>query len=173
MDAAESLPAAEAFASLWAGCFPRVRAYVFLYVAPQADAEDVVQEVAGYDPQLPFINWVIGIARNRVREHYRRRGRQRHEAFDEEALGKIETSFLQAAALADPRRDALEQCLALMPRRARELIEFRYLHSLAPAEIASRLGLTLQSVYTRLSQVRSALRECAERRLRISGEGTP
>jgi RNA polymerase sigma-70 factor (ECF subfamily) len=179
MNQSESMPpAAEAFAALWAGCFPRVRAYAFLYVAPISDAEDVVQEIAlaaardfgSYDPDLPFMNWVIGIARNRIREHYRRRGRQRHEVFDEAALGKIDSAFLAEVDRMDPRRDALEHCLGKLPRKARQLIEFRYLHSLAPADIAPRLGLSLQSVYARLSQIRSALRECAERHLRLTGD---
>lgn len=172
-------PPAEDFASLWAGSFPRLRAYVFLYVSPITDAEDVVQEIAlaaaqdfeSYDAASPFLNWVIGIARNRIREHYRRRGRHRHEAFDDSALGKIESAFQAAAALPDLRRDALEQCMALLNKRARQLVEFRYLHNLSPAEIAPRLGLSLQSVYTRLSQVRAQLRECAERRLRLAGRG--
>lgn len=168
----------EGFASLWAGCFPRVRAYVLLYVSPLADAEDVVQEVAlaaardfrSYDPAAPFLNWVIGIARNRVREHYRRRGRQRHEAFDEAALERVEAAFHSSGPQFDARREALEYCLGQLSQRARQLVEYRYLHSLSPPEIAPRLGISLQSVYTRLSQVRQALRECAERRLRLAGE---
>ena len=166
------------FAALWAEHFPRVRAYVFLYVSPQHDADDVIQETAmaaaksfeRFDRQRDFLSWVIGIARNRVREFYRAAGRP--IIFSDAAIAKLEAAYTQAQNENDDRRSALEQCLAALSKRSRRMIESRYLHGLQPAAIGAEFGLSLNSVYARLSQIRSALRECVERRLSVKGAGS-
>ena len=165
------------FAALWAEHFPRVRAYVFIYVSPQHDADDVIQETAmaaaksfdRFDPQRDFLSWVIGIARNRVREFYRAAGRSM--IFSEAAIAKLEDAYAQAQNENDDRRTALEFCLGTLSKRARRMVESRYLHGLQPAAIGAEFGLSLNSVYARLSQIRSALRECVERRLSLKGTG--
>jgi RNA polymerase sigma-70 factor (ECF subfamily) len=164
----------ESFATRWAACYPRLRAYVLLFVSPQHDAEDVIQETAlaaakdfdRYDPTRPFLDWVIGIARNRIREHYQRRDRRKRMVFDSGAVAAIEDAYQSMADGLDDVRDGLDFCLGRLPRRARQLVEYRYLQSLTPEEIAKHLGITTASVYTRLSQIRSVLRECVLRRLR-------
>lgn len=165
----------ESFATHWAACYPRLRAYVLLFVSPQHDAEDVIQETAlaaakdfdRYDPTRPFLDWAIGIARNRIREHYQRRDRRKRMVFDSGAVAALEDAYQSMSDDLDEVRDGLDYCLGRLPMRARQLVEYRYLHSLSPREIASNLGITSASVYTRLSQIRSLLRECVNRRLRL------
>jgi RNA polymerase sigma-70 factor, ECF subfamily len=169
------------FATLWAAASPRLRAYVLLFVSPQHDAEDVIQETAlaaakdfdRYDPHRPFLDWTIGIARNRVREHYQRRDRRRKMVFDTGAMEALEDAYQSMADQLDDVRDGLDYCLGRLPSRARQLVEYRYLLSLSPAEIASRVGTTSASVYARLSQIRNVLRECVQRRMRLleGGDG--
>lgn len=163
------------FATHWAECYPRLRAYVLLFVSPQHDAEDVIQETAlaaakdfdRYDPHRPFLDWVIGIARNRVREHYQKRDRRRKMVFDTGAMESLEDAYRAMGDDLDEVRDGLDYCLGRLPIRARQLVEYRYLLSLSPAEIARHLGTTTATVYTRLSQIRNVLRECVQRRLRL------
>jgi DNA-directed RNA polymerase specialized sigma24 family protein len=49
-------------------------------------------------------------------------------------------------------------------------VELRYLNCLNAEQIAHSLGFRVQSVYTRLSQIRQGLRECIQRRLSLSGD---
>lgn len=165
----------ESFATHWASCYPRLRAYVLLFVSPQHDAEDVIQETAlaaakdfaKYDPNRPFLDWAIGIARNRIREHYQKRDRRKRMVFDSGAVAALEDAYQSMADGLDDVRDGLDYCLGRLPQRARQLVEYRYLLSLSPREIGGHLGITTASVHTRLSQIRNVLRECVMRRLRM------
>ena len=63
----------------------------------------------------------------------------------------------------------LGECVDELGSKPRQAIKMRY-HELAkPAEISSRLNLTLESVYVTLSRARSSLRACIERKLRERG----
>jgi len=156
--------------------YPRLRAYVFLFVSPQQDAEDVIQETAlaaardygRYDPSRPFLEWVIGIARNRIRQYYSSTERNRKMIFDAAAIASLESAYEAASSEFEDVRDSLDYCIGRLPAKSRRIIESRYLLSMGPVEIARRLQMTTQSVYTRLSQIRNALRQCIERRLRLA-----
>ena len=168
----------EDFATLWVESYDRVRAYVRVFVPSLHDSEDVIQETAvaiakdfdKYDPSRPFLEWAIGIARRRVLQHFRKRGRERRMIFDTETVALIEQSFLELEPRMDAYRAALEDCLKRLPTRSRKLVELRYTSAQRADEIADGLGLTVKSVYTRLSQIRLALRECVQRRLRLVGD---
>ncbi|TWT29338.1 RNA polymerase sigma factor CnrH [Posidoniimonas corsicana] len=166
------------FAALWAESYARLRTYVRIFVPSVHDADDVMQETAmaiardfdKYDPQRPFLEWAVGVARNRVFEHFRKRDRDRRMVFDVETVKHIEESFLAAESQFDSYHDALELCLKQLPERARRLIDLRYLACNSIEEISSQLGLTVRSVYTRLSQVRCGLKECIGRRMKLLGD---
>lgn len=168
------------FAALWAESYARLRTYVRIFVPSVHDADDVMQETAmaiardfeKYDPDRPFLEWAVGVARNRVFEHFRKRDRDRRMVFDVETVEHIEASFLAAESKFDNYHDALESCLKQLPERARRLIDLRYLACNSVEEISDQLGLTVRSVYTRLSQVRYGLKQCIGRRMRLSGDAT-
>lgn len=167
------------FSTLWASSYPRLRAYVFLFVGPQQDAEDVIQETAlaaardfaKFDTSRSFLEWVIGIARNRVKQHFQSKGRDRKLIFDPDAVASLEAAYRSKQGAFEDVRDGLDFCLQQLPPKSRKLIESRYLLCLSPEAIAQRLGTTKGTVYTRLSQVRVALKGCIERRLRLKERG--
>lgn len=166
------------FATLWAENFSKLRTYVRIFVPSLNDSEDVLQETAlaiakdfeKYDPTRPFLEWAVGIARNRVLQHYRARRRDRRMVFNEEAIHLVEGAFIDTEPQFDSCHDALESCLRKLPRKSRQLIDLRYLSCLRAEEISDQAGLTVQSVYTRLSQIRKALLECIKRQLRLHGD---
>lgn len=169
---------AKDFATLWAESFDHLRTYVRIFVPDHHDADDVIQETAAaiakdfsrYDSSRPFLEWAVGIARNRVLQHFRRRGRDRRMIFDVETVKVIEASLLSIEPDLGIRQEALEQCLERLPDRSRNLIHLKYVGELKAEDIASQLNLTVNSVYTRLSQLRAALRDCVRRQLRRAGE---
>ena len=69
-------------ARLWVLAQPTVSAFIASLVRDFRDRDDVLQDVAvavidsfrSYDPSRPFVAWAIGIARNEVRHHLRRKG---------------------------------------------------------------------------------------------------
>ncbi|TWT97849.1 RNA polymerase sigma factor CnrH [Botrimarina colliarenosi] len=165
------------FATLWAESYDKLRTYVRIFVPLLHDADDVLQDTAvaiakdfdKYDPSRPFLEWAIGIARNRVLQYYRKRGRDRRMIFDVDTISKIEGSLMELEPHIDSYEESLEFCLQKLPDRARRLLELRYTCCLNATEIAEQLKMTVQSVYTRLSQVRVTLRDCVRRQTRESG----
>jgi RNA polymerase sigma-70 factor, ECF subfamily len=63
-------------------------------------------------------------------------------------------------------RHALRECLALLPPRSRQVIEFRYGGGVGRDEIAERIGLKPNGVKTLLQRIRAKLRQCVEGKLR-------
>lgn len=166
------------FATLWAEAYPRIRAYVLFFVNSFHDSEDVLQETAmavakdfgRYDPSRPFLEWALGIARNRVQQHFRNRDRDRKVTFSDEAVKRFESALLDMEPQYDAYRESLDYCMEMLPPRSRRLLELRHLNCLQPAEISAQVGLTKESVYARLSQIRVALRDCINRRLQALSE---
>ena len=85
----------------------------------------------------------------------------------------IEGSLLELEPRIDSYEESLEFCLQKLPERSRRMLELRYTCAMSADEIASQLKMTVQSVYTRLSQIRVALRDCVRRQLRRSGGSAP
>jgi RNA polymerase sigma-70 factor (ECF subfamily) len=169
------------FATLWAESYDKLRTYVRIFVPVLHDADDVLQDTAvaiakdfdKYDPERPFLEWAVGVARNRVLQYYRKRGRDRRMIFDVDTVSKIEGSLLELEPRIDSYEESLEFCLQKLPERSRRMLELRYTCTMSADEIASQLKMTVQSVYTRLSQIRVALRDCVRRQLRRSGGSAP
>ncbi|QDV74077.1 sigma-70 family RNA polymerase sigma factor [Botrimarina mediterranea] len=169
------------FATLWAESYDKLRTYVRIFVPVLHDADDVLQDTAvaiakdfdKYDPERPFLEWAVGVARNRVLQYYRKRGRDRRMIFDVDTVSKIEGSLLELEPRIDSYEESLEFCLQKLPERSRRMLELRYTCAMSADEIASQLKMTVQSVYTRLSQIRVALRDCVRRQLRRTGGNAP
>jgi RNA polymerase sigma-70 factor (ECF subfamily) len=114
-----------------------------------ADAEDLVQETlialhtkAGtYDPQQPFTPWLHAIARYRLIDSLRRSGRRPDVPLDEAT--DVVAGTDPDAAIAG--RD-LEQLLAKLPSRTRELVKSVKLEGLSTREAAARTGMSETAV---------------------------
>jgi len=137
-------------------------------------ADDVYQEVFlvvsrranDFRPDGDFSAWVRGIARRKLLEVLRQRGPS--AGFADEVI-----ELLAADAPPDDEwrehQRALQDCLAKLAPRARELTELRYVHLLTPTAIAARVRWTVNAVNVALSRVRRQIRDCAERR--VAGNG--
>ena len=68
------------------------------------------------------------------------------------------------------RQEALVGCMGEMGQGNRRAIELRYGDGLSCQEVSRRLKVSLNSLYSRLSRLRDALKDCVERRLGIGGE---
>lgn len=153
-----------------------VRGFVLGLVADRAAAADIFQEVfltvaqreAEFDRSRNFFAWVRGIAHNKVLEHYRR---QRTTFLCDEQL--LELMAESAGTVSDGlerRREALARCLERLAPRAREIVDLRYAEqSLAPPELARRIGWTTNAVNVALARARAFLRECT-RQVLAGGE---
>ena len=164
------------FAQAWSNAHDQVRLFVESVIWNRHDAEDVAQEVAykagrgfaTYDPEQPFVAWVMGIARNEVKMYLRKRSRDRH-MFGDELLDLLADSAIQAHDELNPRASALRECMKQLPEPAKALMRMRYAEQEQTPTLAQRLGLSTNAVHQRLKRVRTALSNCIDKRLAKEG----
>ena len=148
-----------------------ILAYLYGVIPDAHVAEDLFQEVcvvavqkaAEFQDGTSFVAWARTIARNKLREHLRRRT---GVVVDDAFFDGIESAFdaVQGATDADGRKDALRRCLDQVQDRARQMLVWRYEEGLSAEAIAGRAGQSRAAVNSLLQRVREILRECVERR---------
>lgn len=127
-----------------------------------ADADDIFQEVwlrvvrsaRSYDPEQRFTAWLFTIAWNQVRNHWRRHKEQQSLRTDSrtDSLASAWHPGPRAdeSLLETERRDRLRRLIGLLPERLAEAICLRYFEELSEKEMASRLGVPVGTVKSRL-----------------------
>lgn len=143
----------EAYAELLIQLTAAARSYVWSRVGGHAPwVDDVVQETLiavhrarhTFDGRRPFAPWFYAIARNRFVDVLRREQRvRRHEIAADEWP---EPGHGPSEGAADVDMDAVQQALASLPPRQREVVEAIKLRDESVREVSARLGMTMTSV---------------------------
>jgi RNA polymerase sigma factor (sigma-70 family) len=139
---------------------PAVYRYAFAVLGNSADAEDVTQQtflnayraiLQGTKPRKTE-NWLVRIAHNEVRRHFRTNGKAVEVEFDER--------------IAEPERERGEPGLAdvlrglqQLPPMQRSALVMREFEGRAYAEIAETLGITQSALETLIFRARRGLAE--------------
>ena len=171
MDPVDQLSDRERLTRLWLDAEATVQAYVFAALRDIHDAEDVVQQVAltaarrfeEYDAARPFVAWVMWLARSRIVDHYRKKGREKL-VFSETLLERFELALVQSHQQ-DERQAALARCLEKLPEKSRRLIELRYESETSMQHVADALNSTAASVRVMLFRIRNQLAQCVKAEL--------
>jgi RNA polymerase sigma factor (sigma-70 family) len=133
---------------------PYLRSLVARHRALSGEAEDAVQDILltlhavrhTYDPGRPFGPWLVAIARRRVVDRLRRRGRR---AATETALG-LEHETIAATGpnlygLLSGRR-GLREAIGRLPPRQRVAVLLLKLHGLSLKEAALESGMSVAAL---------------------------
>jgi RNA polymerase sigma-70 factor, ECF subfamily len=137
-------------------------------------AEDVVSEtflaairtIGTFDPRYGTVyGWLLGIARNKLRDHLRRQGCRRTLG-DELSTQQCANSCVSGAnsvapdgrLIAAETRDAVVRVLTALDDEQRLVLEWKYVDMLAVREIAERLGRTEKAVDAILYRARRSFR---------------
>ena len=154
----------EAFAALFHHFAPRVKAFLMRSGADVTMAEECAQEVMAtvwqkahlYDPsRASAATWIFTIARNRKSDAIRKMRRPEPEDLSwgpEEEPDQADTLALQQETR------ALEEAMASLPDKQRELIEKAYFGDLSHSEIAAETGLPLGTIKSRIRLALDRLR---------------
>lgn len=115
------------------------------------DVEDLVQETllalhlqrGTYDPTLPVSAWVLAIARHKLVDLWRRRGRQEalHDPIDDVDEGLLAQREPEAGAARD-----LGVLLAGLPQAQRDAIVLTKIEGLSVAEASARTGASESAI---------------------------
>ena len=140
---------------------PRVYGYLLPRCGSVAVAEDLTAETfmaavaAAQQGAVPEVSvaWLIGVARHKLVDHWRRQERE-------------ERSLIQVGLLTDDRDDpwdaivdqqAVYAALAELNAFQRAALTLKYLDGLPVAQVADQLGRSLHATETLLARARSAL----------------
>ena len=167
-----------ALSQLYARYRPLIGKIVMEILPNESDAEEALQDVfmeiwnraANFDARKgKALGWIICMARRRAIDHYRKI-RRRADASEklrlenDEGQGALGASFLGSASDAGPHATDLKQFLARiigsLPAEQGRVIELSYFKEMSQREIASRTGIPLGTIKTRLDL---ALRKLAQK----------
>lgn len=152
-----------ALLKLYDTALPEVYGYLLSRCGSRAVAEDLTAEVflaavaavRRDDPPLVSTGWLLGTARHKLVDHWRRSGR--------EARG-VQMIAAQVAVLVDPwdaQLDALRarQVLERLGTHHRAALVLRYVDDLPVPQVAAALGRTLHATEALLVRARRAFRQ--------------
>jgi RNA polymerase sigma-70 factor (ECF subfamily) len=136
-----------------------------------SDAEDLCQEVflrcylgrEKFSRAVAVRPWLIGIARNILREHARRKHRRREVAWTELCL-ELET-MNEVVDQSDEALVHLPLCLESLGKSAREALSLKYHARLKLQEIGKRLCRSEGAIKLLMFRARQALKHCLDRKL--------
>jgi len=159
--ATAAAPAEAAFREWYERSLPRVYGYLYNRCGRNSQtAEDLTQETfveavrSRRHPDDEPVTWLIGIARHRLLDHFRK-------------LERRERGFLRLVATRPPTDiwpdtetdDLVASAVASLPAAQRSAIVLRYMDDLPVAEVCRLLGRSEGAVESLLSRGRAALRE--------------
>jgi RNA polymerase sigma-70 factor (ECF subfamily) len=137
-----------------------------------ADVDDLVQDIllslhtvrSTYDPNRPFMPWLLAIIRNRLADGARRYARQRAR---EVHVGDPAVTFAEKPANIDDEsfenREALEHAIRALPKAQRLAIELLKLKELSFREAATTSGLSIGALKVATHRAIVALRRTLNR----------
>jgi RNA polymerase sigma-70 factor, ECF subfamily len=149
-----------------------VYAYARHRLTPRADlVDDLVQEVflaalnglAAFRGQSSLRTWLIGIARHKIEDIYRRQLRT-PEGLDD--VDSVAADECRTAATLDEQIDTARQraktrrVLAALPERYAMVLLWRYWEQRSTREIAAAIATTEKSVERLLARARARFKEC-------------
>lgn len=136
--------------------------YVCYRVVQKQDAEDIVSEVFTealdnldvFDPERGNLSqWLTGIARNKIRLHWRLKQPLTFidEMLEDLSMTEIETDQIDEKLL-------VEKIMKDLPAEVKALLAMRYIDGLAHDEIAQMIGKTPAAVRQWFSRLHASLR---------------
>ena len=149
--------------------------YIRRRLIPHTDpVDDLVQEVflaawenlETFSGEFPLRNWLLGIARHKVQDYYRKRFREVQVLGEEESAGvePVDASRVEEAIQQQQTTKKTREILALLPEAYSIVLLWRYWEKRSLAEIASQTGKTEKAVERLLARARDQFkREWNER----------
>jgi RNA polymerase sigma-70 factor (ECF subfamily) len=171
--------AGAALLAVYDAALPQVYGYLLGRCGTAALAEDLTAEtflaavdaVRRPEPAAVNVGWLVGVARHKLVDHWRREARERR------GLRAVGTDPTRGAAGSDDPWD--EQLDALAAKAAlcrltgdhRAALTLRYLDDLPVARVAETLGRTLHATEALLVRARAAFRRAYEGIGEVDGRG--
>jgi RNA polymerase sigma-70 factor (ECF subfamily) len=163
MGAREAAGGVSDLVALYDGALSQVYGYLLPRCGSTAVAEDLTAEtflaavdaLEGGTAPAPTVAWLIGVARHKLVDHWRRAGREQRKLVMVAATSHDVDDPWPAVVDCDAAHAALVQLSA----QHRTALVLRYLDGLSVAEVAGLVGRSLRATETLLARARAALRD--------------
>jgi RNA polymerase sigma-70 factor (ECF subfamily) len=159
---------AEAFSELYKRYALSVFRFIFAHTGNQMDAEDLTEEVflrtwrslKNYEERgVPFLAYLLRIARNVIIDHYRKAGRRPYTELDAVPDIKDQNPSPVEVVTANHERQELKQKLDLLREDYRNVLVLRFLSDLSLEETARVMGRSVGAVRVLQHRALTALRK--------------
>ena len=142
----------------------------FKYLRNQEVAEEVTQETfLKVYAQLERLrdatqlkSWVLRIASNLCTDLFRKQSRRTELKTQYQSEEMLQATTEEAA---DPRMEALKECMSILANRDQELIMLHYFSELTVKDLAEQLKLGVSAIKMRLSRCRDKLLACINKKM--------
>lgn len=125
---------------------------------------EILKSESRYDPTRSFMPWACGIARNVVKQHWRRQKNAPTNGVCD-LLSELATVVEESDSESwKTERRALRSCFQRLPQRMQRLLMLRYGHNLKGKELADSASIRIGSLRTTLSRLRKQLQACIQLR---------
>ncbi|MDD4492948.1 MAG: sigma-70 family RNA polymerase sigma factor [Eubacteriales bacterium] len=126
------------------------------------DADDVLQEIymaanakfATLNDKSCFKAWIIGIARNKCNDYYRRRAKAMEIPIDE-----VSESSLSYGRTGVTETNFVRETISTLASRDQEILYMYYFRDMSQVEIAKKLGIPLGTIKSRLHTAKLNFKE--------------
>lgn len=151
----------------------RIFSYIATMVPNYADAEDIMQEVVGllwkkfseYTPNTDFVAWALTIAKYKIYEYYKDVKRANRK-LSNETIRILEKESSTTSADYNLHLEAVKKCIQKLDAKDYKLVHLRYEMNQNVKYMASRFGISVQSIYKSLARIHNVLMWCVNRQLR-------
>ena len=151
-----------------------VYAYLRSRILAVSDAEDLTQEVflrfylarERFDTSSLIRPWLLGIARNLLKEHLRKLMRRKEVAWTELCLELEDIVQQRPGETNEDFLAYLPHCIGELGQSAREAIQLRYSGSLSLLDIGQRLKRSEGAIKLLMFRARQALKYCLDNKTR-------
>ncbi len=153
--------------------------YVHTHLSRDREATDdlvsetflaAIRTIKTFDPQLGSVyGWLLGIARNKLRDHLRRAHRVVGDPTETNAVADAGSRGPDEGLITAETRDTVIRTLDTLDDDERLALEWKYVESLSVREIAERLGRTEKAVEAILYRARVSFRTIYARKQTRSG----
>lgn len=158
----DSQDAPRALLALYDEALPAVYGYFVRRCGDRGTAEDLTSDTflaamdaARKDPPPPMtVPWLIGVARHKLADHYRRR----HDRFTVPMAEPPEPAIPSDEWDAELDRIVAESVLARLPDHHRTVLSLRYIDDRSVGECAELIGRTVHATEALLVRARRAFR---------------
>ena len=161
---------ARAYGCLLSDITPRLRRIIWSqrrFMSPD-EIEDILQDVlismhsvrATYDPQRPFMPWLLAITRNRLADSGRKWARR---AANEVLVDEVPVTFADERANSEQERqfdsEGLRKAMRDLPPRQREAVEMLKVREMSLKEASAASGMSVGSLKVAVHRGIAALRK--------------